>query len=128
MKGADDFCDVFPQSEQIGRLYILPSSHARGRTFRIYVLPENEKVIENGGINPPLNGDAVEVYGVISGQLGWTEVYGWLYKGRFIEDFSTILNKRVQLKQEGNLKRNAKIEKEKEREVNRKLDLLSTYN
>ena len=127
MKGADYFCSIFPYSEQIGSLYILPSSHARGKTFRIYVLPNGETVIENAGINPPLNKNIVEVYGVISGRPGWTEEYGWLYKGKFQEDFLNALNKRKQKIASDNLKRAAQTKKEAEKKETRIISLLSAY-
>lgn len=95
MKGADKYTAVFKEAVQIGCLYILPHYHARGDTFRIYVLPEGVEVIENGGTNPPLNDNFVEVYGVISGQLGWTEEYGWLHTGKWIDDFEKIYMDKV---------------------------------
>ncbi len=94
MKGADKYCEVFKKAEQIGRLYILPSSRVHGDTFRIYVLPENVDAIKNGRHNPPANRDTVEVYGVICGQQGWSEEYGWLHIGKWIEDFEAIYEER----------------------------------
>lgn len=94
MKGADEYYELFRKAEQIGRLYLLPSSHARGPTFRLYVLPAGEDVIENGGFNPPLNKEAVEVYGVTGGQLGWTERYGWIHRGAWQDDFNSIVEKK----------------------------------
>lgn len=94
MKGANEYCELFNKAEQIGRLYLLPSSHARGPTFHLYVLPEGEKVIENGGFNPPLNKESIEVYGVTGGQRGWTETYGWLHSGAWQEDFSSIVEQK----------------------------------
>jgi hypothetical protein len=94
MKGADEFCEIFINAEQVGNLYMVPSSHARGNTFYLYVLPDGEKAIENGGCNPPLNKDSVEVYGVISGQRGWTEAYGWLHDGQWQDDFYELFKKR----------------------------------
>lgn len=94
MKGADEYCKLFKEAEQIGRLYLLPGSHARGKTFRIYVLPEEEKAIPNGHINPPSNKNAVEVYGIISGNPGWTESYGWKHEGKWIQDFNEIVEQR----------------------------------
>lgn len=94
MEGANEYCKLFKKAEQIGRLYLLPSSHARGPTFRLYVLPAGEKVIENGGFNPPLNKNSVEVYGAISGQLGWTEVYDWIHSGNWQDDFDKIVEQR----------------------------------
>lgn len=94
MKGARELCKFFPKAVQIERLYILPHYHARGKTLRIYVLPEGEKVIENAGINPPLNNESVEVFGVIGGQPGWTEEYGWIHTGPWVDDFYKIVKDR----------------------------------
>lgn len=127
MKGARKYCEVFKKAEQIGRLYILPGSHARGRTLSVYVLPAGEKVVENAGINPPLNNDAVEVYGIISGHPGWTEAYGWLYQGPWQQDFEKIFaDRRLALdiqKQKASLD---DIEATEAKEK-RKLALLSDY-
>lgn len=97
MNGARCYAELFTKAEQIGRLYLLPHFHARGKTFHIYVLPEGQKAIENAGINPPLNKDAVEVYGVTGGQRGWTEVYGWLHKGPWQQDFWTLATQKREL-------------------------------
>lgn len=93
MKGADEYCNVFSKPEQIEKLYLLPGSHARGKTFRIYVLPEGENALESLP-NAPLNKNTIEVYGAVSGQLGWTEVYGWIYKGKWQEDFQRLFEQR----------------------------------
>jgi len=95
MQGAKEYCSLFKKAEQFGRLYILPHYHARGKTFRIFVLPKDEAVIENGGINAPLNENAVEVYGVIDGQRGWTENYGWIHKGPWCDDFEALCEKKA---------------------------------
>ena len=82
MYGARDFANLFVTG-QYGRLYIVAGSHARGRTFRIFVLPEGEVGENNGPNNAPCNKDAVEVYGVVAGNPGWTETYGWLHTGKW---------------------------------------------
>lgn len=94
MNGAREYAKYFTKAEQHGRLYILPSSHARGKTFRIFVLPKGENVIAGCGINPPLNDNTVLVYGMISGQRGWTESYGWIHKGSWVQDFERILQEK----------------------------------
>jgi hypothetical protein len=43
------------------------ASHARGETFFIYLIGDNDELFE--------------VYGITGGQRGWTETYGWLRKG-----------------------------------------------
>ncbi len=68
--------------------------HARGKTLRIYLLKDM----------PPLDADekllrkkvyssenALEVYGVISGQLGWSETYGYLVNNEIKHILSQIL-------------------------------------
>lgn len=89
MRGAREYANMF-KTGQYGRLYIVSGSHARGRTFHIFVLPAGETAISNGPNNAPLNKEAVEVYGIISGQHGWTENYGWIHEGRWIDDFSNL--------------------------------------
>lgn len=87
------------ETGQYGRLYITSGSHARGRTLRIQVLPDGEKAIPNGSQNTCLNSNAVLVYDVISGQRGWTEVYGWLHNGKWQDDFNNlVLEKELELK------------------------------
>ena len=93
MNGAREFASLF-KTGQHGRLYLVSSSHARGKTFRIYDLPEGVGAKPNGDMNAPLNADAVEVYGVIGGQPGWTESYGWLYKGPWRDDFAKLVEAR----------------------------------
>ena len=89
MKGTE-FANLFTTG-QYGRFYIVSGSHARGNTFRIQILPEGEKAIANGNQNLCLNKDAVEIYGVVSGNPGWTESYGWLHRGKWEEDFNKLV-------------------------------------
>lgn len=93
MQGAREYASLF-QTSQHGRLYLVSGEHARGKTFRIYVLPEGERAIQNGQHNPPLSKDAVEVYGILGGQPGWTEYYGWIRSGRWQQDFETLVANR----------------------------------
>ncbi|MFO1442933.1 hypothetical protein KDN24_06845 [Bacillus sp. Bva_UNVM-123] len=54
------------------------NSHARGKCFQIYLINEkydNDEYFKN---------NAFEVYGVVDGQLGWTEEYGWIHEGNWI--------------------------------------------
>jgi hypothetical protein len=83
MEGVDEYARLF-KTQQRGRLYLLSGSHARGKTFNIYVLPKGEVINNN---STPLNKDAVEVYGIIGGQPGWSETYGWLHNGPWQDDF-----------------------------------------
>ena len=95
MNSTYEYCQVFKKAEQIGRLYVLPSGHARGSTFRIYVLPEGRKVTDGNFFKMNLDNDIVEVYGIISGQPGWHENYGWLHEGKWQTDFEEIYQKRL---------------------------------
>lgn len=90
MNGAIRYAKLF-KTGQYGKLYIVSGSHARGLTFRIQVLPEGEIAIPNGSQNSCLNSNAVEVYGVVSGNLGWTESYDWIHKGKWCEDFEKLV-------------------------------------
>ena len=91
MKGADEFTRLFRENQQHGRLALVPGSHARGDTFRIFVLPDGEAAQWNGRNNAPLNHGAVEVYGVVDGIPGWTESYGWLHNGPWCVDFRALV-------------------------------------
>jgi len=126
MKGAREYAKLF-KTGQYGQLYIVSSSHPRGLTFNIQILPKGEKAIPNGINNLCLNKNAVEVYGIISGQPGWTEEYGWKYKGKWQEDFEKLVRKRkLEIKRQEQKKQNERkiaLEKEKERIKN----LLSNY-
>lgn len=90
MNGAHAYAALF-SCKQYDRLYISVGKHARGSTFNIYVLPEGVEAITNGDGNPILNKDAVEVYGVLGGNPGWTEYYGWIHKGPWCDDFLQLV-------------------------------------
>ena len=93
MKGAQRYASLF-ETGQHEKLYLVSGKHARGSTFQVFILQERETAIPNGPNNPPLNKDAVEVYGVISGQPGWTESYGWLHDGKWQADFAKLVSDR----------------------------------
>jgi hypothetical protein len=96
MLGAREYARLF-DTGQYGRLYLVSGEHARGKFFHIYVLPKDEEAIPNGSSNAPLNKDAVEVYGIIGGNPGWTESYGWLHSGQWQDDFEKLaLSKRLE--------------------------------
>jgi len=94
MFGAREFAKLF-KTGQYGRFYIVSGNHARGRTFRIQILPEGESAIPNGENNLCLNKNAVEVYGITGGHPGWSETYGWLHKGPWQEDFHKLADKTI---------------------------------
>lgn len=97
MQGANEYYDLFIGCKelQFGRLYLSPGLHARGPTFEIYLLPEGVKC----GAHPLISAwhckESVEVYGMVGGQRGWTEYYGWIHKGKWQEDFEKIVEERV---------------------------------
>jgi len=127
MKGADKYCEVFKENEQIGRLAFVPGEHARGKTFEIFVLPEGVQAKWNGRNNSPLNKDTVEVFGVVSGDPGWTEEYGWKHEGPWIDDVKTIYEGRKA--DQERLKRSDQAGKEQREKLKiaRTNELLSTY-
>ena len=100
MKGARGYAGLF-ETGQYGKLYIVSGSHARGKTFHIQVLPEGERAISNGAGNLCVNENAVEVYGIVGGQPGWTEYYGWKHEGPWQDDFKAEVEKcRVSIAQQ----------------------------
>jgi hypothetical protein len=126
MKGAREYKGLF-ETGQYGRLYIVSGSHARGATLGIYVLPEGAVAKPNGPNNACLNSDAVEVYGVIGGQPGWTEEYGWLHHGAWVADFDRLVTARraeIADREEG---RRIRKESDEKMERERKAALLATY-
>jgi hypothetical protein len=126
MKGANKLAKLF-KTGQYGRLYITSSSHGRGDTFRIQILPEGEKAKPNGPDSTCLNPNAVEVYGVISGNPGWTEEYGWLHEGKWQEDFEKLVHpKRLEIEAKSRVNQ-AITEEMKKAEERRISTLLSDY-
>lgn len=107
MKGATEYAALF-ETGQYGRFYIVSDSHARGKTFHIQILPKDEIARPNGAGNLCLNGDAVEVYGIIGGRPGWDEYYGWKHFGPWQRDFEKLVEDR----------KNEKVRKEEERLAN----------
>lgn len=126
MKGATKYARLFTTG-QYGRLYITSSSHARGETFRIQVLPEGEEAKPNGSNNSCLNFDAIEVYGVVCGNPGWTEEYGWKHEGKWQEDFENLVRSK-EMEIEAKDKMNQATTEKKELEDKKRVkSLLSTY-
>lgn len=122
MRGATEYARMF-RTGQHGKLYLVSGAHARGETFHIWILPTEEEIKSM----PWTVKNAVEVYGITGGQPGWTETYGWLHKGKWQEDFATLITARtIEIEQ-------AKAEREKakaEQEVaatERKNALLAAY-
>lgn len=114
MKGARAYAELFGTG-QYGRLYFLSGEHARGKTFQIWVLPKG--IIAK--THPCNIKDAVNVYGIIGGQPGWSEYYGWLHKGKWQEDFAELVEMKLKEvranKERGELEEASKREKEAQR-------------
>lgn len=125
MQGANEYATIF-STGQYGRLYLSSHYHARGKTFHIYVLPEGEAALPNGP-NRPLNNDAVEVYGITGGRPGWTEAYGWLYRGKWEQDFAALVETRRAEIAAGVARREQEKADAEAAERQRKADLLAAY-
>lgn len=126
MLGAKQYAELF-RTGQVGRLYLVSGSHARGKTFHIYVLPEGVEAQSNGTNNAPLNCNAVEVYGITSGQPGWTESYGWLHAGKWQHDFfEMVANRQAEIANKKALENSHEKAAEDERKA-KVAALLATY-
>jgi len=126
MKGAREFASLF-ETGQYGKLYLVSGEHARGKTFRIQVLPKGEEAIPNGSNNLCLNKNAVTVYGEIGGHSGWTEYYGWLHNGPWENDLVELVSE-VRIRNESKvLERLKRLASEEETEANRVAELLKAY-
>ena len=125
MKGAEH-AKLF-KTGQYGKLYIVSGEHARGKTLHVQILPSGEVAIPNGSGNLCLNKNAIEVYGVITGNPGWSEQYGWLHQGKWQKDFEKLV-KKAELEEARKLKKNiAAIEKAEREKKLRDKKLLSKY-
>ena len=125
MKGAYEYCHLFPKMEQFGRLIVWPKSNARGKTFHIYVVPKNFKAASNGWCPSPEND--VEVYGVIGGNSGHSEEYGWVHHGPWEKDFAIVCHaRRLQLEKQEAIGRQL-MAGQKNDEANRIQNLLDQY-
>lgn len=90
MKGARKYAELF-ETGRYGKLYLISGRHARGRTFSILVLPKNEPIC----CPPQATPNAVEVFGVINGQIGRDETYGWIHHGKWEQDFAALVSDRI---------------------------------
>ena len=115
MKGAREYVQ-YVQSGVYGRLRVVFGEHARGHTLNIYVIPE---------AGSPHG--SVKVYGVISGQAGWTEEYGWLVEGPWVADFDKLVEEGKRREEELEAKRKAAIEVELTRMRGAASSVLSSY-
>ncbi len=122
MDGAREYATMF-SSGQYGRLYLKSGEHARGKTFSIWVLQSTDKLLGGPWSEP----SAVEVYGITSGNPGWTETYGWLHRGRWEQDFADMVNAR-QSEIAGDISRREQEKADAESaDRQRKAELLATY-
>ena len=106
---------------QYQNIVFLLDEHARGKTFHIWIYG-------NIKINDYLNDDHLEVYGVTGGQRGWTETYGWVKQGNWVDYiekyFVSLRLYKEQIIHEQNCidadsaKEQAKLEKEKTERYN----------
>jgi hypothetical protein len=111
MKGAREFATLIP-SGQYGNLRIDSGRHARGYCFSIFIItPHGE----------------LEVYGIVSGQPGWTEEYGWLYHGPWELDFEKLVWEFRELQDEQTKKNLAEYKKKQKIEDERKIKILNSY-
>lgn len=122
MQGAREYARMF-SSGQRGRLYLVSGTHARGRTFHIWVLPADTAI---AGMPWSLK-DAVEVYGITGGQPGWTETYGWLHRGKWEQDFAALVaQRRIEIAAHEAARAQQRVDEE-QAEARRKAALLQAY-
>ena len=123
MEGLHDYCKLFTRPYQFGRLYILPGSHARGQTLHIFVIKKSHIVTDDLWSK----GVSVEVFGVVSGQPGRTEKYGWLKQGPWVRDFEDICVERRRILKEKSIASKNRILFTKAKEARRIADFLRDY-
>lgn len=122
MYGAREYASMF-NTGQRGRLFLVSGSHARGKTFNIWLLPSEDRIV---GM-PWAVKDTVEVYGVVGGQPGWTESYGWLHRGKWEQDFAALVEKRKAEIEEYKAQKEREKANAEEKERARVAQLLSSY-
>lgn len=127
MKGATEYKGLFKRGlTQHGKLLISYGDHARGETMTISVIPCGSILSEL----PSIEADRVkrvEVYDVVSGQRGWTEVYGWVESGPWIDDFNALVDSLRAEKEKRELAHKEKTEQLEAERVAAKNSLLSNY-
>ena len=122
MQGAREYATMF-SSGQHGRLYLVRGEHVCGKTFHIWVLFSAEPV---AGMLWSVKG-AVEVYGIMGGQPGWTETYGWLHRGKWEQDFAALVEARRAEIAAGVARREQEKADAEDAERQRKASLLAAY-
>lgn len=82
------------ETRQYGPFYIVSGSHARGKTFRAFLLDSEQLLSPNPQVGPnnrhPDLRDNQEVYGVVKGIPGWTEKYGWISTHPNVKDKTAV--------------------------------------
>jgi len=124
MKGAREFAELF-ETGQYGKLFLTSGSHARGKEFFIHVLPEGVKVKDTMELYKTES--KVEVYGVIGGNPGWTEWYGWIHQGKWCADFGKLVGERKNEIENSNNKDTAISEEKQAQDKKRTAELLGNY-
>ncbi len=110
MKGADEFKSLFPAHARYdrGMLSVFAGEHARGYTLTI-------------------RANGVEVFGVVDGNPGWTETYGWLFDGPWKKDFEDFCSERQSALYENEKANAALLESRLAREKEQREKLLAEY-
>lgn len=126
MYGAKEFASLFCTG-QYGHLYLESGTHARGKTFHIYVLPVDMQITDPRQFNNIRNSQAVEVYGITGGQPGWTESYGWLHIGPWQQEFQKLVIAKNIATQEAAIKREQIVQDKINEEERRVKQLLHNY-
>jgi hypothetical protein len=143
MKGADQFYNIIHQAyyRKLGNLRMLnlkyrwsggdseaflngnviyvTSSHARGKCFQIYLVDDIDKTDEE------LKQNAFEVYGVIGGNPGWTEEYGWIHNGTWVKpilNYLLNLGKEIAQYDDNLLELKRKQQAEKNKVIGKQID------
>jgi len=88
---------------QCDNVIYVTSTHARGKTFRIYLVDGE---------------NTLEVYGVVRGQRGWTEEYGWRHKGTWVKPILSYL-RRLEREYAACVERLEEDKRKKQSEANR---------
>ncbi|PHE64431.1 hypothetical protein COF68_06230 [Bacillus toyonensis] len=102
-----------------GNVVFVTSTHARGECFQMFLVEDPHASDER------IKNEALEVYGVVSGNPGWTEVYDWIHKGEWVEFIENYLRRlETQLQNISNEQRAIKEDKQetKDNETSSKLD------
>ena len=102
MQGARDYNNLIKKGERLGlveqinsniyrhnNLVFLLGEHARGKTFQMYAVDGNN--FDNSCVKYASVGcEKLEVYGILGGQNGWTEFYGWKEEGKWQDTFEQL--------------------------------------